>query len=114
STMQASHTPWSFVDPNNSPFAPRSPMMPDADAIVSDAVRQDSAGDSSTTTMAAFWSDRREWRPAWAVKEVGRRFRRRAMNRTVTVVALLVLAAVHLLVGPMQVSAGSSTDAPVA
>ncbi|PYN91555.1 MAG: hypothetical protein DMD91_34040 [Candidatus Rokuibacteriota bacterium] len=36
------------------------------------------------------------------------------MKRTVTVVALLVLAAVPLLVVPKQVSAGSSTDAALA
>src|SRR2546427_10212939 len=44
----------------------------------------------------------------------GRRFRRRAMKRAVTVIALVALAAGSFLVIPEQASAGSSTDAALA
>src|SRR5262249_16198065 len=62
----------------------------------------------------ALGSPRVEWRPASAVKWVGRRLRRPAMRRAVTVIALLVLATGSFLVIPEQAKAGSSTDAALA
>src|SRR5437016_12441065 len=47
-------------------------------------------------------------------RRVVRAFRRRAMKRAVTVIALVALAAGSFLVIPEQASAGSSTDAALA